>query len=54
MEYAKVKEMLLWRFGQVDGKLHTLAEVSQKYGVAISDFALTERALCAGGQTDGR
>lgn len=45
MEDARLKEILLWRLGQVDGKLHTLLEVSEKYDVTVADFLLAERAL---------
>lgn len=45
MEDQKLVEILLWRLGQVDGKLHTLLEVSKKYDVTIADFLLAERAL---------
>jgi hypothetical protein len=45
MEDARLEEILLWRLGQVDGKLHTLLEVSKKYDVTIADFLLAERAL---------
>ena len=47
MKDARVEEILLWRLGQVDGKLHTLAEVSKKYDVTIPEFVLAERALQA-------
>ena len=43
MDNQKMQEMLLWRLGEVDGKLHTLVEVAEKYGVKISEFLLAER-----------
>jgi hypothetical protein len=43
MENQKMQEILLWRLGEVDGELHTLVEVEEKYGVKISEFLQAER-----------
>jgi hypothetical protein len=42
---AGMKDIVLWRLGQVDGELHTLEEAAFRFGLSIQQIALGEREL---------